>query len=484
MRARVGECTITPARRKGRALMLRMSTARSWLASSTGVYEFVSAEAWRAFAVEFVGTFFFLFLHMSLVCAAISFGEGTGAVVRAEVTIAVFTTIMAMILIFTMAPVSGGHLNPLITVSTMFTGLIKPARALMSVTATRHRAACSVACYHLSVCCGCACGCGRYVAAQFGGGYFGGFIFWVVVDTDHAIIKATELAGCGSFGKMSTGRAFIGETVFCFFVLWVAYSLVRRRGVAVPSTVVTGVLWCAGVRPAADAGVRRTVGPVPRVRGVRLPHPDVAVHHADRRHAHGALSRPGNHLGVGYGPLLDLRRRRHLRSDAARGVPPHRAATPHSGAERGEGRAGGDCVHGEHRESVAAVTAVTQRVCRRRLQGDDQVAVVMRNMRNLRITYMLLDIERIEYMLLEYTGQYTHPAQGVAGKYKTGLQHNLKNTPPERTHSHMREHLKTQHTCGRAYSVPAGRKSMIMPPYIVDNRRGNVASAPVNVTRR
>ena len=73
------------------------------------------------------------------------------------------------------------------------------------------------------------CGLVRYCVAHFGGGFLGALCFWALVDDSDPLVVATELFGCSN-ANFTHGQAFLAEFLFCFFVLWIAYSLVRALG--------------------------------------------------------------------------------------------------------------------------------------------------------------------------------------------------------------------------------------------------------------
>lgn len=200
---------------KGAALRYRIANAETFAVKWLHAHELLDGEVWRAAATEFVGTFFFCFVHIGLVFSALKMGmhssvfaavaDGEGyeqpAVLTPEplvpplLLIALGTALLALMLIFAMSAASGGHFNPLITFSAAFTGLMKPTRAII------------------------------YLVVQMLGGWLGTVVVHITAGGDNdLLVGMTDLAGCG-FGDATNTQAFLAEFIFSLFILWLAHSI-------------------------------------------------------------------------------------------------------------------------------------------------------------------------------------------------------------------------------------------------------------------
>ncbi|XP_043710076.1 aquaporin-like [Telopea speciosissima] len=190
-----------------------------------GLDEFYSLQTWRASIGELLGTATLVFALDTIYIASYETKTATPNLVEP-----VFIALIVTILVLATAPVSGGHLNPIISFSAALVGLISMCRAAI------------------------------YVFAQCIGAVLGALALKVVIDSD--IQSAFALAGCtltvsteGPNGPtligIETGPALWLE-IICTFVLlfccvWVAFDhrQAQARGpVSVFSSIgiVVGVL--------------------------------------------------------------------------------------------------------------------------------------------------------------------------------------------------------------------------------------------------
>ncbi len=102
--------------------------------AAISVDEFTSVEAWRATFAEFVATLLFVFLGAGSVVA-------TGTLTNGELTaprlmiIALAHGFAITLLAYATANISGGHINPAVTIAAWVTRNMSTARALMFVLA-------------------------------------------------------------------------------------------------------------------------------------------------------------------------------------------------------------------------------------------------------------------------------------------------------------------------------------------------------------
>ena len=100
----------------------------------TSRLEVTSLEAWRSTFAEFIATLLFVFLGAGSVI--VSGGLPNGDLDPARlVGIALAHGLAIAFLVFAVANISGGHINPAVTFAAMLTKNISPARGLMYVVA-------------------------------------------------------------------------------------------------------------------------------------------------------------------------------------------------------------------------------------------------------------------------------------------------------------------------------------------------------------
>ncbi|KAG0597619.1 hypothetical protein M758_12G009100 [Ceratodon purpureus] len=170
------------------------------LKRGVGLHDTRKADVWRAAAVEFVATTGFTFLSI------IAYQESSKASVAAQ---AFLQAMIYSLTILAAAPISGGHLNPAITIITFLTGQATLVRSLL------------------------------YVVAQLSGGILGAtavrFLTAPEVRTKYCLggcllqelpAESAAIASVSSVGSVLTNRqGLLAETVFTIIMLYVVYGV-------------------------------------------------------------------------------------------------------------------------------------------------------------------------------------------------------------------------------------------------------------------
>jgi len=101
-------------------------------------HEFMSWDLWRAAIAEFIGMVFFLFFTIGTVASTASYSGKNGFAgldsARQFMIASVFGS-MISILVYAIAPASGGNLNPAVTCALATTKKITPTRAMVYIVA-------------------------------------------------------------------------------------------------------------------------------------------------------------------------------------------------------------------------------------------------------------------------------------------------------------------------------------------------------------
>lgn len=150
---------------------------------------------WRAVAAEGFGMIFFLFFTLGTVAASSGYSAANGLgfdSARHWMISSVFG-FMISILVYAIAPVSGGNLNPAVSVALMVTEKISPLR------------------------------CGAYVAAQCAGASVGCALVRGVSEARYAAIGGAVNAVQPGFG---VGGAFLAEMMGTMLLVFVVCSVV------------------------------------------------------------------------------------------------------------------------------------------------------------------------------------------------------------------------------------------------------------------
>jgi len=162
---------------------------RSFSERVIGARDFGKPMIWRAALHEFIGTT----LWVTWLSAGSIAVTRTGYNNINQFWYALITAVLLPILIFTTTVASGGHLNPIITLATLFSGFTKVSRALL------------------------------YLIAQFAGGILAAALVWGWLnDAD----KVSYGAGnCTNGPYMSRTQTILIETVSNFFFVFVVFGV-------------------------------------------------------------------------------------------------------------------------------------------------------------------------------------------------------------------------------------------------------------------
>ncbi|KAG9439944.1 hypothetical protein H6P81_020109 [Aristolochia fimbriata] len=232
--------------------VLSKAPVRQVLYERLGLEELAYSSVWRASVAEVLGTAVLVFLIDTIVISSIHTETNTP-----NLLISFLVFLSVTILLLATAPVSGGHINPIVTFTAALLGLISPARAAV---------------YVLAQCCGAVVG-AVALKAVVGG----------------AVEHAFMLGGCAlraaSTAGMDTSQGLWLETictfVFLYASIWIAFDKrqARAHGPVVVCAVVGAVLGLlvfvslsvTGRRGYSGAGINpaRCVGPA-LVRGGHL----------------------------------------------------------------------------------------------------------------------------------------------------------------------------------------------------------------------
>jgi glycerol uptake facilitator-like aquaporin len=142
---------------------------------------------YRAAFIEFVGTTLVTFFSAAIVVASLNYDFK-----RPSIAIGLLHIPLLAFFIFATATASGGHLNSMITIATVFTGLTTFVRGVL------------------------------YVIAQLVGAILGAALLKGIVGEE--IANKTALGSC-LIGNLAPGRALLSEVVFCFNLLFIAFGV-------------------------------------------------------------------------------------------------------------------------------------------------------------------------------------------------------------------------------------------------------------------
>jgi glycerol uptake facilitator-like aquaporin len=144
---------------------------------------------WKAALIEFYGAAVLTFMSSCNVSTS-----AQSSLQYPPLQIAIFNGLLLTLIIYATVAPSGGHINPLITIATLITGLTSPMRALV------------------------------YVPAQFLGSAAGSFFYRSGLGLWQEKTTVLQLAGCVVPDTMSLSQAFCIEFASSFFVFIVAFG--------------------------------------------------------------------------------------------------------------------------------------------------------------------------------------------------------------------------------------------------------------------
>ena len=169
--------------------------------------EFTSLEAWRSTFAEFIATLLFVFLGAGSVI--VSGGLPNGDLDPARlVAIALAHGLAIAFLVFAIANISGGHINPAVTFAALLTKKISAARGLM------------------------------YVAAQLGGAVVGALLLLATIPG-----AADTNLGAHALGPdVSVSMGFLMEIIVTFALVFVIFATaVDPRGMGNLAPIAIGL---------------------------------------------------------------------------------------------------------------------------------------------------------------------------------------------------------------------------------------------------
>jgi MIP family channel proteins len=149
---------------------------------------------WKAALAEFIGSFAFVFVGAGSVIVAGPYGSGL-------LGVALATGFVVAVMVSVTAPISGGHVNPAVTIGIWVAGRIGSARAAV------------------------------YVLAQFGGGIFGAILLRFVVP--RAVWKAANLGTPLLATGIGEGKGILIEAILAFFLVFTVFAtIIDDRGLS------------------------------------------------------------------------------------------------------------------------------------------------------------------------------------------------------------------------------------------------------------
>ncbi|CAI9104688.1 OLC1v1003412C1 [Oldenlandia corymbosa var. corymbosa] len=203
---RIQPLSATPTKSEARMLDRKNQTPFT-LGQRLGLDELVSLNVWRASIGELLGSAVLVFMIDTIVISTYE-----SQVKMPNLIMAVMVGIIVTILLIAVFPVSGGHINPIISLSAALVGLISLSRAFI------------------------------YIVAQCAGAILGALALKAVVNS--SIERTFSLGGCtltvvapGPQGPVTVGletaQAFWLE-IFCSFIflfasIWIAYDHRQRQ---------------------------------------------------------------------------------------------------------------------------------------------------------------------------------------------------------------------------------------------------------------
>jgi MIP family channel proteins len=164
---------------------------------------------WRAYVAEFLGTFVFVFISLGAVLTNIFFGE------VGVVGIALASGLMYAAMVFSTASISGGHINPVITLSLWFVHKMSSLEALL------------------------------YIIAQVGAGFAAaGLLYFVFGSEAIDFSLGAQVVG----GGLSLQSAIVTEALLTAFLVFGYFAtMVSRRGPVSFGPLVLGFVISASV---------------------------------------------------------------------------------------------------------------------------------------------------------------------------------------------------------------------------------------------
>ena len=171
----------------------------------------ITVEDARSAAAEFIATLLFVFLGAGTVVVTASLGTGELTVTRL-IAIAFAHGLAIALLVSATGAISGGHINPVVTVAALVTGKIGVPRAFV------------------------------YIFAQLGGAIVGALLIMAVVPNDGGNLGAHSLAS-----DVTVGAGLLTEIILTFALVFVVFATaIDPRGKAAIAPMAIGLMVLVG----------------------------------------------------------------------------------------------------------------------------------------------------------------------------------------------------------------------------------------------
>ncbi len=171
----------------------------------------ITVEDARSAAAEFIATLLFVFLGAGTVVVTASLGTGELTVTRL-IAIAFAHGLASALLVSATGAISGGHINPVVTVAALVTGKIGIPRGLV------------------------------YIFAQLGGAIVGALLIMAVVPNDGGNLGAHSLAS-----DVTVGAGLLTEIILTFALVFVVFATaIDPRGKAAIAPMAIGLMVLVG----------------------------------------------------------------------------------------------------------------------------------------------------------------------------------------------------------------------------------------------
>lgn len=203
----------------------------------------------RKMAAELLGTVLLVYFGVGVATVTFGFGVG-GSYAAGVVATALAFGLVLLALAYVLGPISGGHVNPAVTMGIWLSGRIPLAEAA------------------------------RYWAAQFAGGIVGALLLWGTLSTSPLYNRSTTGLGTNGWGAYShlhvnVGGAFLAEVILTAFFVFAVLGATSETANAATAGIVVGfslsVVHLLGI-PITGTSVNpaRSLGPALIVGGAAL----------------------------------------------------------------------------------------------------------------------------------------------------------------------------------------------------------------------
>jgi len=170
----------------------------------------------RKFLAELLGTFLLVFFAVGTATLMFGFKFDGGSVAAGVVTTAFAFGLTLLGLAYVLGPISGGHVNPAVTMGALLAGRIPPLDAVV------------------------------YWVAQFIGGILGALVLWAMFSTSPLYHKSIQGLGADGYGSASmihikVGGAFLAEVILTALFVFVVLGVTSKTANATTAGIVIGI---------------------------------------------------------------------------------------------------------------------------------------------------------------------------------------------------------------------------------------------------